>query len=510
MVIKMDTIDGAHAANAINYVLDKEKARKEDKPVFLAANNIELDPMTGKPYSPVEVLMDMQLLQAASRHRAEKPFWRIELCPPPEVCQNWTMAQWDRFCKDCVQVLDATHFKWEPVKAKDGRPVIDRKTGQPKAKVSGRHTQLAKSQYVATVHFDTGKPHVHIVANRLTMDGEMQDTHKCKERAKMAADIIAERYGWVKAKERENRRMELIHDAAIKVLKGMDAWDIEAYFAQMRRNGFEVDPVYDRQGICRGYSIGEKLYDLDGNYSSTVMYKASAKKFGHGRDLTVLKLFGTWQKLHPEIEEAPTESYRWRQNRQEEVIPQKQLRSSQSDDDEAYLRLLRIKEAAERKNAEKPAVQTPLKQTEPATHEPTWGERERGTAIWHALNAIKRFVKSPYRTEFSPLDREDILPEGIVAKAIDMGDNAGSSFDEDSLKIASMELLDSFECSVERAGDAAEAMLDVVANLALPETLPSLSGGQSNNDLPKKKDEEWQWWKKNGFIRQQNNRGRKR
>ena len=82
MVIKMDTIDGAHAANAINYVLDKEKARKEDKPVFLAANNIELDPMTGKPYSPVEVLMDMQLLQAASRHSAEKPFWRIELCPP--------------------------------------------------------------------------------------------------------------------------------------------------------------------------------------------------------------------------------------------------------------------------------------------------------------------------------------------------------------------------------------------------------------------------------------------
>ena len=62
MVIKMDTIDGAHAANAINYVLDKEKTRKEDKPVFLAANNIELNPMTGKPYSPVEVLMDMQLL----------------------------------------------------------------------------------------------------------------------------------------------------------------------------------------------------------------------------------------------------------------------------------------------------------------------------------------------------------------------------------------------------------------------------------------------------------------
>ena len=251
MVIKMSTIDGAHAANAINYVLDKEKARKEDKPVFLASNHIELNPMTGKPYSPVAVLMDMQLLLATSRHKAEEPFWRIELCPPPEVCQNWTMSQWDRFCKDCVQVLDATDYKREAVKDKDGRPVIDKRTGLPKVKVSGRHTMLANSQYVATVHFDTGKPHVHIVANRLTMDGEMQDTHKCKERAKTAANIIAEKYGWTKAEVRENKRMERIHDAAMKVLNRMDVWDIEAYFAQMHRNGFEVEPTYDSKGFCR-------------------------------------------------------------------------------------------------------------------------------------------------------------------------------------------------------------------------------------------------------------------
>ena len=342
------------------------------------------------------------------------------------------------------------------------------------------------------------------------MDGEMQDTHKCKERAKTAADIIAEKYEWTKAEERDNKRMERIHDAAIKVLKGMDAWDIETYFAGMRRNGFEVEPTYDSRGVCRGYSVGEKLYDLDGNYSSTVMYKASARGFGHGRDLTVSKLFGTWQKLHPEKEEARRESYRWRQNRQNEAIPQRPSRTSQSDDDDAYLRLLRIKEAAERKNAEKPAVPTPVKQTEPAPRKSTEAESDRRTAVWLALNAIKRFVKSPFKTEFSPLDREDILPEGIVAKAIDMGEHEGSSFSEENLKSAAMELLDQFECSAERAGDAAEVMLDVVANLALPETQPSLGGGQSNNDLPKKKDEEWYWWKKNGFIRQQNNRGRKR
>ena len=503
MVIKMSTIDGTHAANAINYVLDKEKARKEDKPVFLTSNNIELKPMTGKPYSPVAVLMDMQLLQAASRHRAEKPFWRIELCPPPEVCQDWTMAQWDRFCKDCVEVLDVTDYKREAVKDKDGRPVIDKRTGRPKVKVSGRHTQLAKSQYVATVHFDTGKPHVHIVANRLTMDGEMQDTHKCKERAKMAADIIAEKYGWTKAEERENKRMEQIHSAAMKVLKGMDAWDIETYFAGMRRNGFEVEPTYDSRAVCRGYSVGEKLYDLDGNYSSTVMYKASAKGFGHGRDITVSKLPDTWQKMHPVILESEPQNI--------EEYPWVTRIEVETKDEKTVNEQLMPKPTPNHTLTPTVAPTVAAQPTqEPAPRKSTEAESDRRTAVWLALNAIKRFVKSPFRTEFSPLDREDILPEGIVAKSIDMGEHEGSSFSEENLKSAAMELLDSFECSAERAGDAAEAMLDIVANLALPETQPSLGGSQSNNDLPKKKDEEWYWWKKNGFIRQQYNRRRKR
>ena len=475
----METIGGAHAANAISYVLDKEKARKENKPVFLAANNIELNPLTGKPYSPVEVLMDMQLQQATSKHRAENPFWRIELCPPKEECRDWTMEQWERFCKDCVKVLDSTDYKTEVIRDMDGYPVIDKRTGKPK--VSGKHTMLAKSQYIVTVHFDTGKPHVHIVANRLTMDGQMQDTHKCKERAKMAADIIAERYGWVKAEERTNHRMERIHDAAMKVLKGMDTWEIETYFAEMRRNGFEVEPTYDSQGVCRGYSIGEKLYDLDGNYSSTVMYKASAKKFGHGRDLTVSKLYGTWQKLHPEMEALRAESNRWQQSAD---MTRTMAKPAYQEDDEEYLA--------------------------PPTHKPTEAERERDTAIWLAFMSIRRFVNNPFKTEFSPLDKEDILPEGIVAKAIDMEQEAGSSFCEDNLKNAVRQFLNSMEGIAERVDDATEDLMDVVANIALPETLPSLGGGQSNNDLPKKKDDEWKWWKNNGFVRNQRSKSRKR
>jgi len=504
MVIKMETIDGAHAANAISYVLDKEKARKENKPVFLTSNNIELNPLTGKPYSPVEVLMDMQLKLAASKHRVENPFWRIELCPPKEECSDWTMEQWDKFCRDCVKVLDSTDYKQEVVRDKDGYPVIDKRTGRPKVKVSGKRTMLAKSQYIATVHFDTGKPHVHIVANRLTMDGQMQDTHKCKERAKMAADIIAERYGWVKAEERTNHRMERIHDAAMNVLMGMDTWDIETYFAEMRRNGFEVEPTYDSQGVCRGYSIGEKLYDLDGNYSCTVMYKASAKKFGHGRDLTVSKLYNTWQKLHPEMESLRTESYGWQQSAD---MTRTMPKPVDQEDNEEYLRLLKVKEEALRMSG---SNQQNTSFVTPAPHKPTEAEKERNSAILFAVKSIRELVNAPFRTEFYPYDLENLLPEGIVAKSIDMGQEAGSSFSEGNLKIAADALMEMVECSAERATVAMEGLLGVIQSIALPETLPSLGGGQSNNDLPKKKDDEWKWWKNNGFVRNQCSRSRKR
>ena len=91
-----------------------------------------------------------------------------------------------------------------------------------------------------------------------------------------------------------------------------------------------------------------------------------------------------------------------------------------------------------------------------------------------------------------------------------MGQEAGSSFSEGNLKIAADALMEMVECSAERATVAMEGLLGVIQSIALPETLPSLGGGQSNNDLPKKKDDEWKWWKNNGFVRNQRSKSRKR
>ena len=51
------------------------------------------------------------------------------------------------------------------------------------------------------------------------MDGEMQDTHKCKERAKTAADIIAEKYGWMKAESDRRTAIWLALNAIKRFVK---------------------------------------------------------------------------------------------------------------------------------------------------------------------------------------------------------------------------------------------------------------------------------------------------
>ena len=148
--------------------------------------------------------------------------------------------------------------------------------------------------------------------------------------------------------------------------------------------------------------------------------------------------------------------------------------------------------------------QETMPKPQPSIHKPTKGEQERDTAIFFAVKSIRELVKTPFRTEFYPLDLEDLLPEGIVAKATDMGLEPGSSFSEDNLRAAADALMEMVECSAERATVAMEGLLDVIQDIALPETRPSLGGGgSSNNDLPRKKDDEWKWWKNNGFVRNQ-------
>ena len=497
-VIKMTAIGKSHAANAIRYALEKDRAQNPaDRPVFLAANQVTVNDLTGKPTSPLEVWQDMEMKLATCGHDIDDPIWRIEFCPPPEECQNWTQDDWQRYLDNCIEALDTTNYREIPV-TKDGKPVVDPETGRQKMKVVGQHTMLKNAPYVASIHFDTRKPHVHMVALRVTADNHVMSTHKYKERAKKAANKIAVKYGWAKAEDRPCQRMDRIHSAAVNVLKGMDRWDIETYFARLRMEGLEVDPRYDSQGVCRGYSVGEKVYAKDGTYSSTVMYKASAKGFGHGRDLTVANLYKTWLRHHPEKQQRQEV----RPQRPQQPKPQAPVMPPrQAKEDPEYLRLLAIKEQREKgiREAEERAAAARTEKSQP-----TVAERERQSAISAGVKAISDLVYGRER-HFSIHDVEDVLPPALAAKAIEMGDKISAWCNADALKSAADELVGMFEMSADQAATITEGVMAAAVDMVLPPvTVPSGPGGGGNNDLPKKKDDDWEWWKKNGFTSKQN------
>lgn len=436
MYVKMKPISGEHAANVINYMLYKEKVKKEDRPVFLRSNHLEVNPLTGLPFSAQEILMDMKLRQATSGHNIKDAYWRCEFCPPPEVCRNWDMKLWGQFLDDCIMIADSLDYH-------------------------GRHLMLAKSQFLTAVHFDSGKYHVHMVGNRVTEDNQVMDTHQYKKHAKAIANAIAEKYGWTKAEDRGSRRKERIHTEALNVLKRMAAWNIDDYFRAMRNLGWKVEAHYDSKGVCHGYSIGEDLYAKEGTYSSTVMYKAS--ELGYGRDLTVSRLLFTWQKQHPEPEEELEQPRRWTHSSRPVVLPPKLV----------------------------------LRET-------TDGERDRERAVADAVKSIQHVLDSPWRI-FSRRDLEDVLPPAIIARAIDGYDTATDGAHRAS---AVRDLVGMAEDIAERAAEAIDTIVSEVLSLMLPDVQSAIGGGgASTNDLPKCKDDEWEWWKKNAFGMKQRQKG---
>lgn len=295
MIIKITTISSSHGHNAINYAMNKKDktekrtaSRQLPRPFILASNGIPNDNIFLEPPNASEVWMNMKMKQMQSRHRIKDGFFRIEICPSKEECQGWRPSDWQKLLDDAIRHLDSTDFV-----TKSG-------------KVIGKHTDIAHSQYVAAIHRDTDNYHIHLIVNRITMDDRLQDANKVRERGFLAANKLAEERGWVKAIDRDADRKERIHGDALAVLRQMKAFDLEEYFKAMRAKGWLIETKYDSQGICRGYSIGEKLYKPNGSLSSTVMYQSS--KLGFGRDLMASRLQGTWNSLHPTMDSSRKEN----------------------------------------------------------------------------------------------------------------------------------------------------------------------------------------------------------
>lgn len=266
----------SHGANSMRYVVNKDKA--DIIKLHLLPDNVA-----------AESLWSRMLLHQAKflgeRYKAIKNnMIRIEVSPTSEETKGWPNTDWEKLADDFIREFDSIDLSEKNKCAKD------------------RHTNLRNSQYVVSLHRDSksGILHLHIDANRIDNDGNINNDHNIHIRAMAAANNIAKRRGWIQASDISIQNKQEITNDCMDALCSMDRFNWNDYVERLKQYGYDVMLQKDSQNIVRGYSIKR------GNST----YKSSS--LGKGRNLMPSKIEATWEKLHKEVlqqEDADRENH---------------------------------------------------------------------------------------------------------------------------------------------------------------------------------------------------------
>lgn len=226
------------------------------------------------------VLHQSMFKQKYSKKPIELTSIRFEISPSEEEARNWTMEDWQRCLDEFIHEIDHIS-KVNHIGKRKG-----------KAATSVKPTNIANSLYFAALHHDSksGILHLHLVVNRLDMDGNLNDVKFIGERAVMAAKAVNQRHGWKDAMDIRKERIAEITNACMDVLRSMSAFDWNVYTDRIRAKGYNIELIRDKtdQAKVHGYRF---------KFGRTTI---KASELGVGRNLTASKIENTFRKLHPQ------------------------------------------------------------------------------------------------------------------------------------------------------------------------------------------------------------------
>ena len=149
---------------------------------------------------------------------------------------------------------------------------------------------LANHQWVAVTHRDTDNMHIHIIANRISLYGEVYDTTFVSNRAARVAEDLSRKYGMTIAKEvkaekkhkktkssptREQTKQQVqkICYALLEKYKGTGITGHSMFLYDLSKSGVTIERLKNKQG---------KVYGLKFAYSGQT-FKASeiGREFGY-------------------------------------------------------------------------------------------------------------------------------------------------------------------------------------------------------------------------------------
>ena len=119
---------------------------------------------------------------------------------------------------------------------------------------------LENTQYLMTVHRSTDQPHVHILANRINMQGEAHKDNYIGKRAQRSGREIAERLGLKTAIDIQKEK-ELSTEPNIKEIRkeiqqafnqAKQEPDFASFCSKMKSQGIEVREIHNSGGKLQG------------------------------------------------------------------------------------------------------------------------------------------------------------------------------------------------------------------------------------------------------------------
>lgn len=205
------------------------------------------------------------------RKPVKNPTLRLEVSPSLEETKGWALNDWYAYALQFLEKLQ------KDVQAKEG-----------KKKGAGKFN-LDRAQLFACLHFDAKSciPHLHILINRIDLDGNLMNDSFIGDSAVKAAHAINIERGWELPEDIHEAHEKEIAEACYDILRGMSRYDWDSYKYALESRGYNVHEQRDKHGVLHGYTV------LRGNSR----FKSST--LGKGRNLTATKLEATWKKLHP-------------------------------------------------------------------------------------------------------------------------------------------------------------------------------------------------------------------
>ncbi len=115
---------------------------------------------------------------------------------------------------------------------------------------------LTEHQYVVMKHNDTKHEHLHIVANRVGVDGKPLDDWNTARRTQQIMEKLEKKFELTVAKEQQNMRKKEIEKAITEAIR--EKRGIDAIMRRVEALGYKVIYNKSSQGKVRGVSIVHK------------------------------------------------------------------------------------------------------------------------------------------------------------------------------------------------------------------------------------------------------------